>query len=363
MQHKYYYNEIAKRLNRCSKSSLEDFFEMHSYEELQIINEKSVNSYQMKYKTIPGYMDNIQTIFLMNNYSNDNYKNQISGKDLIFINEQINASIIQTLNDRNSDLSVINMMFHPQKFWQESAFTYYYLVYKFFEDPVLSNYFTRYNGINIYMVIVNIFIIRFLSFVPYEKGKELVNRFSVIYKQMELIKIKKQDFVCKQKAIFEKNDFDFVFSRLLIKDYPIVEIDGNAFITSFWNIIPAIFEKTIRKIGKENSKIIGNRFENVFAEMFEKEYEFAHKIERQPQLKKGVELCDILLQQDECFLFVDIKSKSFIEDINFNNDNSFKEKERLKDYILERYKKIDSIKSNKMPYFKNNSVNIHNIFT
>ncbi len=63
MQHKYYYNEIAKRLNRCSKSSLEDFFEMHSYEELQIINEKSVNSYQMKYKTIPGYMDNIQTIF------------------------------------------------------------------------------------------------------------------------------------------------------------------------------------------------------------------------------------------------------------------------------------------------------------
>ncbi len=75
----------------------------------------------------------------MNNYSNDNYKNQISGKDLIFINEQINASIIQTLNDRNNDLSVINMMFHPQKFWQEGAFTYYYLVYKFFEDPVLSN--------------------------------------------------------------------------------------------------------------------------------------------------------------------------------------------------------------------------------
>ena len=172
------------------------------------------------------------------------------------------------------------------------------------------------------------------------------------------------DFAVFFLELEQQNDFNFVFSRMVFNDYPIV-LGEDVFTTSFIDICSAVFSNTVRLLGKKNSKMIGDRFEYIFYYLLINDYSNKEFIDKNPYLTKKVELCDILIKKSNKYLFVDLKAKQFIEDIYYNNSYSNESICRMVNFFEERFAKIQKIKQNEESYFKNKnlSVDINDIYS
>lgn len=366
MNYKYYYNEICKILNRCCRDSLVSLFVNNNFDYFDIDADYSkVDSYMKKYGIIPGYLDIIKNIYYLNEYDNKPFKKNIVKKDIIKMAQIIDEVIIKSMNEMDNKIFSVNRQFHLQKKWQKDYFLSLYLLDIYFNDEYLKKIFKEKNNIDCQDLVVYLMLIKTIINANLTTKKDyILEILKKIQSSLDIIKIDKSEYSHKQLYFFEQNNFNFVFSRMVFNDYPIVTGE-DIFTTSFMDICSAVFSNTVRWLGKNNSKMIGDRFEDVFHYLLVNDYSNKEFIEKNPYLTKKIELCDILIKKANKYLFIDLKTKQFIEDIYYNNSYSNESICRMVNFFEERFLKIQKIKQKEESYFKNKklSVDINDIYS
>ena len=104
------------------------------------------------------------------------------------------------------------------------------------------------------------------------------NILKYIVSNINYVIIEIDDYKAKQNNKLSLANYNPFYTRPLVKDYPVVHIARDLYVfSSYFYLQDAIFSRTIREKadGGKNSKIIGDAYEEVMYEAFEKMYAFS----------------------------------------------------------------------------------------
>lgn len=187
-----------------------------------------------------------------------------------------------------------------------------------------------------------------------------------LVENLPCIIINQDEYKKKQMEKIVSSKYDLFSTRMIIRDYPIIKINNQYHMISYFNVQNSIFSRLVYLLKKIDSKVVADAFEKIIYNQFKLNYSHIAKdilnddfIQLNPK-QKGNELCDILIKKDDKYLFIDCKSKEFIETI-YSTDVS--ELETMASAYEQRLKQIESIKAGKYNKILPQSIDINNVYS
>ena len=366
---------VKDMINYCAKFSSEsilrecicmDFLMLH------INKAEDAMKFKEEYEIIPGYNLFINTLLFLV-WSNKK-RPEISKKNFVTFDRLIEEMINK--NNAKKGTIVLNEIINAQSLYQQKYIFKSYLLYLILNEPQIINCLSKFNGFNALdnsaVCLFNIItsepttVLRLCNcgITP----SKIVDRFrTFLVDHYQYITIELSEFQKKQKKNLKRSKWDFFSTRLLIKDYPIICLpNGEKVISSYFNIQNSIYSRTIYRIKKENSAVLGAAYEKVIFDIFKNNYKNIQKdslndAEIQPNpIQNGEELCDVLIKNGDKYILIDCKSKEFIETI-YADDS--KEIDLLAEKYKQRIKVISKIKNGKFRNFFPANIDINNIYS
>ena len=340
-------------------------------------NQENGMSYINTHKIYPGYSRFFAMFGLMSCDKILDQYGSVSLEDMAFMSRGLDKIIEHAL--KKDGVQAAEAMYLAQRDWQKDYLMKTYLLSLLLNNNKIKPIYESLNTVSIDDIVSLCLLVKLSS--ETSVLKSLVenniqphvffeNILKYIVSNINYVIIEIDDYKAKQNNKLSLANYNPFYTRPLVKDYPVVHIARDLYVfSSYFYLQDAIFSRTIREIadGGKNSKIIGDAYEEVMYEAFEKMYAFSDvntlgekTIYLNPHTKKSGELCDILIKQGDKYLLIDCKAKELIEEI-FQNNSS--ELEVLKEKFEQRIKRIDDIKNNKFSTVFKDDVSIDNVYS